>query len=41
MKPCMARFPRIEKGDLVGIRVTASNGGNGSTSTLYIYQWLP
>ena len=30
-----------KKGDLVGIRVTASNGGNGSTSTLYIYQWLP
>lgn len=30
-----------KKGDLVGIRVTASNGGNGLTSTLYIYQWLP
>ena len=29
-----------KKGDLVGIRVTASSG-NGSTSTLYIYQWLP
>ena len=30
-----------KKGDLVGIHVTASNGGNGKTSTLYIYQWLP
>jgi hypothetical protein len=29
-----------KKGDLVGIRVTASSG-NGMASTLYIYQWLP
>ena len=28
-----------KRGDLVGIRVTTSNGGNGKTSTLYIYQW--
>ena len=30
-----------KKGEPVGIRVTASNGGNGSTNTLYIYQWQP
>lgn len=28
-----------KRGDLVGIRVTTSNGGNGKTSTLYVYQW--
>ena len=28
------------KVDLVGIRVTACNGGNLSAVTLYVYQWL-
>ena len=26
-------------GDLIGIRVSASNGGNGLVSTLYVYEW--
>ncbi|MCP5537456.1 MAG: hypothetical protein H7A51_14635 [Akkermansiaceae bacterium] len=28
-----------KQGSLIGIRTTATNGGNGKVSTLYIYEW--